>query len=318
MVINRFVCQLIKMIVMLMMVMVVVMMTMTVVVVAVVVINRSVCQPTPKQPSPILGVGFRCLLFWHLWVCSSLCSVLELRFFVCLFVYHGLWLLIGCCTLSPSPVHAARGPSREEWGKLSLQIKQSWANNKNKDKTRQYIAALLGVNEQQPQFECRSRGSGHFNGCRSLALPAAYQWTISTRLGLGLYLVKNWEVFLPTRQIYIIDRPPTPIGASQRCIWDNSLPIGFYWPANGFLLCLNATWNQPIHEVGKFLGWDCGTWHITVQYLFVVSEVKQMIDLVGQLTMGNLAHDEGSLVTSPEGTSWVIWFGAMTVIGSRC
>ena len=43
-----------------------------------------------------------------------------------------------------------------------------------------------------------------------------------------------------------------------------------------------------------------------MQYLFVVSEVKQMIDLVGQLTMGNLAHDEGSLVTSPEGTSWVI------------
>ena len=189
---------------------------------------------------------------------------------LCLFVYHGLWLWIGCCTLSPSPVHAARGPSREEWGKLSLQIKQSWANNKNKDKTQQYIAALLGVNEQQPQFECRSRGSGHFNGCCSLALPAAYQWTISTRLGLGLYLVKNWEVSLPTRQIYIIDRPPTPIGASQRCIWDNSLPIGFYWPANGFLLCLNATWNQPIHEVGKFLGWDCGTWHITVQYFFVV------------------------------------------------
>ena len=168
-------------------VMVTVMMTMIVVVVAVVVINRSVCQPTPKQPSPILGVGFRCLLFWHLWVCSSLCSVLELRFFVCLFVYHGLWLLIGCCTLSPSPVHAARGPSREEWGKLSLQIKQSWANNKNKDKTQQYIAALLGVNEQQPQFECRSRGSGHFNGCCSLALPAAYQWTISIGLGLSLY-----------------------------------------------------------------------------------------------------------------------------------
>ena len=46
--------------------------------------------------------------------------------------------------------------------------------------------------------------------------------------------------------------------------------------------------------------------HTTVQYFFVVEEVKQMIDLVGQLTMGNLAHDEGSLVTSPEGTSWVI------------
>ena len=104
----------------------------------------------------------------------------------------------------------------------------------------------------------------------------------------------------------------------RRCIWDNSLPVGFYWPANGFLLCLNATWNQPIHELDKFLGWECGTWHITVQYFFAVREVKQMIDLVGQLTMGNLAHDEGSLVTSPEGTSWVIWFGAMTVIGSRC
>ena len=77
-----------KMIVMLMIVMVVVMMTMIVVVVAVVVINRSVCQPTPKQPSPILGVGFRYLLFWHLR--SSPCSVLELRFFVCLFVYYGL------------------------------------------------------------------------------------------------------------------------------------------------------------------------------------------------------------------------------------
>ena len=39
----------------------------------------------------------------------------------------------------------------------------------------------------------------------------------------------------------------------RRCIWDNSLPVGFYWPANGFLLCLNATWNQPIHELDNYL-----------------------------------------------------------------
>ena len=119
-------------------------------------------------------------------------------------------------------------------------------------------------------------------------------------------------------QIFIIDRPTTLICASKE-MYLRQFVAGLFLLTSKRISIVSKCYLEPTYSwTRQLLGWDCGTWHITVQYFFVVREVKQMIDLVGQLTMGNLAHDEGSLVTSPEGTSWVIWFGAMTVIGSRC